>query len=166
MKLSGLLIFVLCALVNSSVTASDMKPFGALLDQSLSDVQRVAAVEAGEDFAAVLAFKKPIHATSDGFMFKDGGSLAYNGRGYRIVVCHSFLPLNGRLLFIVYGPEVRFDQKLFPTLATIAQTACYESSDLKERLGKAANKALVPTTPSVTPAADAPVAPAAVAAHL
>ena len=37
---------------------------------------------------------------------------------------------------------------------------------VKEIRAKRANQALVPTTPAVTPAADAPVAPAGVAAHL
>jgi hypothetical protein len=43
-------------------------------------------VEASEDFAAVLAFKKPVHAVPDQFGLSDEGSWSYKGKGYRITV--------------------------------------------------------------------------------
>ena len=69
---------------------------------------------------------------------------------------------------MIYGPELAFDRTLdINVRMPISQTALYELSELSAKLERSeANQALVPTPASVTPAADAPVAPDAGAAHL
>ena len=71
----------------------------------------------------------------------------------------------GRKLFEVLLAEA------FPTWRQISQASYLEHYQRQMTLGKGKgftgpNQALVPTATSVTPAADAPVAPAAAAAHL
>jgi hypothetical protein len=68
----------------------------------------------------------------------------------------------------VYGPEVEFDAELFPDInhRCIAQTAFYSDSELSKKLETEANQAPLPTAMSVTPRAEARVAPATAAAEL
>jgi len=135
-------------------------PFDVLLTQDLSAEQKRAVTEASEDFAAVIAFKKPIHAKSDGFVIKDGGSLVYAGHGYRLLVLHQHAFHHGVLL--IYGPEIKFDAALdINVRMPISQFALYEISELSAKLeASKANQALLPTTTSVTaPAGQEPRQP-------
>ncbi len=139
-------------------------PFTPLLAQSLSEAERTAAVQASEDFAAVLAFKKPIHAVPDQFGISDGGSWHYQGKGYQLFVWHGMAPTSASARLVVYGPEVRLDTKLFRNIQTrIAQTAFYEVADLDQKLQDSANKAPDSTTSAGTATAEQPRTPASAA---
>jgi hypothetical protein len=77
----------------------------------------------------------------------------------------ALLSPKGKKLFEVLLAEA------FPTWRQLSQASYLEHYQRQMTLAKGngftwPNKALEPTTPSVTPAADAPVAPAGVAAHL
>jgi hypothetical protein len=154
--------FAAFALFWSVTSAFASSPFDALLAQSLSEAQRIAVVDASEDFAAVLAFKKPVHAVPERFSISDEGSWAYKGKGYRITVWRQWA--DGEASVWIYGPDVRLDPKLFPFIhQPIAHLAFFESHDLIKRLGleaeylkelrneEEANKSAQSPTPLVTP---------------
>jgi hypothetical protein len=75
----------------------------------------------------------------------------------RFFVCFQFCVLDG---FTAHGSE-RTSGYMPDSIFVVGTTGAVEWYDLGR-----ANQALVPTTAAVTPAADASVAPAAVAAHL
>jgi hypothetical protein len=134
MKTTVLSRFVAFALVWSAAAAFASSPFDALLAQPLSEAQRIAVVEASEDFAAVLAFKKPVHAIPERFGISDEGSWGYKGKGYRITVWRQWA--DGGASAWLYGPDVRLDPKLFPFIhLPIAHLAFFEYHDLIKRLG-------------------------------
>jgi len=134
MKTTVLSTIAAFALIWSATSAIASSPFDALLAQPLSEAQRIAVVEASEDFAAVLAFNKPVHAVPDQFGLSDEGSWSDKGKGYRITVLREWA--DGEASVWLYGPDVRLDPKLFPCVyLPIAHLAFFESHDLIKRLG-------------------------------
>jgi len=125
------------ALFAGCSSVAHQSPFAALLAQPLTDEQRIAVSEACDDFDAVMRYQKPIHAALQQFGISDGGSWSYSGRGYRIIVWKQWVAVKGGRSISFYGPEVRFDQKLFPWIRLpVSCTAFYEMKELRDKLGE------------------------------
>lgn len=105
--------FVIAMPSSGSAQVLGSGPFAGVDLSPLSADQRRTIVEATDDFEAVKAGKRPLHAQFDknAALPSDGGTTFYVGHKYKLTVessLSSFGALNGR----VYGPIVVFDKSL------------------------------------------------------
>ena len=90
-------------------------PFVGLDVARLPERERQILIEASEDFRAVVAGKKPIHAVfdEDAPLPADGGTTFYQGKGYRLTVLVSLSDFGG-FHGTAYGPVVKFEESFAP----------------------------------------------------
>jgi hypothetical protein len=150
---------------------------------------RAMLVAANEDCIDVTSFKLPHHAQPTHEYYQDGGSCVFASDGYTIFVRMSLFPPTHGTGYYSYGYQLYFRDSYRTTPAFPAISKVWLVPDAKidamrksineelkrrtpafdsqiEKPETEPNKAPVPTATSVTPAADAPAAPAAAAAHL
>jgi len=111
-------------------------PFVGLDVSKLSPGNRQTLTEASEDFRAVVAGKKPIHAKFDksAALPSDGGTTFYQGKGYRLTVLLSFSDFGG-LAANAYGPIITFDPAFAPgNTSEISDIRIYTSEELRKFL--------------------------------
>ena len=111
-------------------------PFVGLDETSLSPENRQILREASEDFRAVVAGKKPVHAVfdKDAPLPSDGGTTFYQGKGYRLTVLVSYSGFGG-LPANAYGPIIKFDPAFAPgNTSEISDIRVYTSEELSKFL--------------------------------
>ena len=97
------------------VATAGCQPFVDLDDSKATDEDRLVIKQASEDFCAVLAGEKPIHAKKAAGTDAptDGGSSFYVGRKYKLTVLKSASSFGG-YPGIATGPILKFDQSFAP----------------------------------------------------
>jgi len=111
-------------------------PFIGIDLAKLPPEDRQIITEASEDFRAVVAGKKPMHAVFDknADLPSDGGTTFYKGRGYNLTVLlsiSSFGDFSGN----AYGPIVTFDSTFAPgNTSEISDIRVYSSDELRKFL--------------------------------
>ena len=90
-------------------------PFVNLAASGATPEDQVILREASEDFCAVVAGKKPIHAKFDetASLPSDGGTLFYIGRNYKLTVLNSLSGF-GSFHGTAHGPIITFDESFAP----------------------------------------------------
>ena len=98
-----------------SVLTPACQPFADIDWSQASKDDKQVLSEAAEDFCAVLARQKPVHARPrPGFDApSDGGSRFYIGRRYRLTALQSASSFGG-VAGTAYGPILRFDKDFAP----------------------------------------------------
>ena len=94
---------------------TDLEPFPGVDLSKLSPTDRQVMTEAAEDFQAVLAGKKPIHAVFDksASLPSDGGTTFYKGKHYRLTATITLVSLGG-FNGTAFGPRLQFDNSFAP----------------------------------------------------
>ena len=134
-----LLVLAGCSQPSPQVIPSNPKaaPFIGLDASSLSENDRKIVTEASDDFLAVVAGKKPIHASFDegAALPADGGTTYYIGSGYRLTVVKS-LSSFGEFNGYAYGPALTFNEDFAPgNVSTISDIRVYSDAELGRLLG-------------------------------
>lgn len=101
--------------VQTPQTQIDQGPFVGLDIAKLTESDRRVITEASEDFRAVVAGKKPMHAVfdKDAPLPSDGGTTFYQGKGYRLTILVSLSDF-GDFHGTAYGPIVEFERTFAP----------------------------------------------------
>jgi hypothetical protein len=116
----------------------DQGPFIGLNDARLSEGERRVLTDASEDFKAVVAGKKPVHAILDknAPLPSDGGSTFYNGDGYRLTVLESLSSFGG-FHGTAYGPIIRFQKSFAPgNTAEVSDIRIYSREEFSKLAGR------------------------------
>jgi hypothetical protein len=91
-----------------------------------------------EDFNAVLAYKKPIHARlGKGPFLRDGGTLPYDGDGYKLTVVKSLFSLgkgNKDIDGYTYGPDLELRDIGIGNLSQVSRISFFPANVLKKLL--------------------------------
>ena len=104
-------------------------PFVGLATSRASAEDQAILREASEDFCAVVAGNKPVHARFDteAALPSDGGTLFYVGRKYRLTVLNSLSDF-GSFQGTAHGPIITFDEAFAPgNTREISSIRVYES---------------------------------------
>lgn len=84
-----------------------------------------------EDYQAVLTGKEPVHAKYiENSYTLDGGTRAYQGEGYKIIVLHQIARI-GDASGNLYGPIIEYENKSFFS-GKIANVRFYTSAELQK----------------------------------
>ncbi|SFR94777.1 hypothetical protein SAMN05216570_1051 [Dyella sp. OK004] len=122
MRFAAAVILLLVSASNASAYGSSQNvaeqpcPSFVGIDLSkLPEKDRKILTEAMDDFQAVTAGRKPIHASPDLQTSPpaDGGTSFYIGRGYRLTIEKAFSEL-GSLTAVAYGPILTFNTDFAP----------------------------------------------------
>jgi hypothetical protein len=95
-----------------------------------------------EDFNAVLAYKRPVHAKlGPGPFFKDGGTLTYEGNGYDLTVIKSLFSFDkknegeGEVNGYTYGPTLLFKESFgLGNMSRVSRVSFYPAEVLEKAL--------------------------------
>lgn len=112
-------------------------PFVGFDVATLAERDRRTITEASEDFEAVVAGKKPVHAVfnKDAPLPADGGSTFYRGNGYRLTVLVS-LSSFGKAHGTAYGPIIAFDAPFAPgNTSEISHIRVYSQEAFRKLMG-------------------------------
>jgi hypothetical protein len=137
---AALLFLAGCSKPSPQVILSNPKaaPFVGLSSAAMPDADRKIIMEASDDFLAVLAGKKPIHAKFDeeAPLPTDGGTTFYIGEGYKLTVVRSISSF-GEFNGYAYGPALTFNEDFAPgNESTISDIRVYSDAELGKLLGE------------------------------
>ena len=111
-------------------------PFVGIDTTKMTASDRKTLMEASEDFRAVAAGKKPVHAVFDQAapLPSDGGTTFYKGHGYELTILLSFSGFGGQSAN-AYGPIIKFDPSFAPgNTSEISDIRVYSSEELRRFL--------------------------------
>jgi hypothetical protein len=110
----GSLFSVGCSHPTIHIPSSGLEPFPGIDLSKLPPTDRQTIVEASEDFQAVLAGKKPVHAIFDkeADLPSDGGTTFYKGRHYRLTVNQTLFGVGEYGPLTAFGPRLELDNKI------------------------------------------------------
>jgi hypothetical protein len=110
-------------------------PFVDLATSGASPDDQAVLLEAAEDFCAVVAGRKPVHAEfdADAPLPADGGTTYYVGRRYTLTVLSSFSSF-GSFHGTARGPIITFDESFAPgNTREISSIRVFPASPAPER---------------------------------
>lgn len=123
----------------------DQVSFDELFHVTSEDAERILGAgvvkrlrAALEDFNAVLAYRKPIHAKlGKGPFLRDGGTLPYDGDGYKLTVVKSLFSLgkgDKEIDGYTYGPDLELRDFGVGNLSQVSRISFYPANVLKKLL--------------------------------
>lgn len=113
-------------------------PFVGIELSKLSEDDRSVIVQASEDFRAVVAGRKPVHAVFDKEhpLPADGGTTFYKGNRYKLTIQRSISSF-GSFTGIAYGPVLRFEQEFAPgNVSQLSDIRVYSFDELRKLLAE------------------------------